>query len=64
MRRILLLGTLLYCASLCAGPAAWYRWRSEESPIDVCSQTSPGDGWVPVKGPYADALCKKPGNPG
>ena len=25
---------------------------------------APAEGWVIVKGPFADALCKKPGNPG
>ena len=65
MWRILLLsGAVFFCSSLWAGPAAWYRWHSAEGTVDICSQTSPGEGWVTVKGPFADALCKKPGNPG
>ena len=54
----------LCCSSLLlAGPAAWYKWHSPESNLDICSQTSPGDGWEIVKGPFEDALCKKPGVP-
>jgi hypothetical protein len=63
MKRVLFVATAFYCASLLAGPAPWYRWHSRDSDIDVCSQTSPGDGWVIVKGPYKDAVCKKPGVP-
>ena len=65
MRRILLLaGAALFCSYLWAGPAAWYRWHSKEGVVDICSQTSPGVGWVRVKGPFSDALCKKQGKPG
>ena len=59
----LVLTGLLYIAPLWAGPAPWYRWRSEESNVDICSQTSPGEGWVAAKGPYQDAVCKKAGVP-
>ena len=63
MKSIVLMATLLYCSTLWADAAPWYRWRSEESNVDICSQTSPGDGWVIAKGPYQDALCKKLGVP-
>ena len=53
----------LACASLCAGPAPWYRWRNAESNVDLCAQTPPGDDWVAVKGPYQDAVCKTLGVP-
>lgn len=59
----LLVGIALFCPGLEAGPAAWYKWRSVESDIDICSQISPGDGWVAVKGPFQDAVCKKQGVP-
>ncbi len=59
----LVLTGLLAVAPAWAEPAAWYRWRSEESNVDICSQTPPGEGWVAVKGPYQDAVCKKPGVP-
>ena len=52
----LFVGIALFCTGLEAGPAAWYKWRSVESDIDICSQISPGDGWVAVKGPFQDAV--------
>lgn len=63
MKRVFLVAVLATCSLVWAGPAAWYRWHSDEGGIDICSQTSPGDGWVPVKGPFSDALCKNPGTP-
>ncbi|MBP6710919.1 MAG: hypothetical protein KA150_06705 [Propionivibrio sp.] len=63
MKRVLYVAALVGCAVVWAGPAAWYKWHSAESAIDICSQTSPGDGWVPVKGPFSDALCRKQGVP-
>ena len=63
MKSIVLMAILLYCSSLWADAAPWYRWRSEESNVDICSQISPGDGWVIAKGPYQDAVCKKLGVP-
>lgn len=63
MKPIVFLCATLYCAALWAGPAAWYKWHSAESNFDICSQTSPGEGWVVVKGPFADAVCKKLGVP-
>lgn len=42
----LVLTGLLAVAPAWAEPAAWYRWRSEESTVDICSQTPPGEGWV------------------
>ena len=53
----------LYCSALFAGPAPWYRWRGPQADLDVCSQIAPAEGWVIVKGPFADALCRKPGLP-
>ena len=58
----------LICSALCcsfvwAEPAAWYLWRSPYADGSICSQISPGDGWVAVKGPYQDAGCKKTGVP-
>lgn len=64
MKRILFITAALYCTALFADPAAWYRWQSPEGGVALCSQISPGDGWVKVKGPYQDALCKKLGMPG
>ena len=63
MKRVILVAALATAAVVWAGPAAWYRWHSAEGGIDICSQTSPGEGWVPVMGPFSDALCKKAGAP-
>ena len=64
MKRILITTLIaLLGQSVWAIPAAWYRWQSPESDVIVCSQTSPGDGWVATKGPFQDAACKKLGDP-
>jgi len=63
MKRIVIISAVFLCSSSWAGPAAWYKWHSGDNDFDICSQTSPGDGWVPFKGPYEDALCKKLGVP-
>ena len=55
--------TACYGALVWADPAAWYLWRSPENPSAICSQLSPGDGWVVIKGPFQDGVCKKPGVP-
>ncbi len=55
--------TVCYGALVWADPAAWYLWRSPENPSAICSQLSPGDGWVVIKGPFQDGVCKKPGVP-
>lgn len=44
-----------------AGPAPWYTWRSKLDGKTVCTQTSPGEGWVQDGGPYKDARCAQPG---
>ncbi|MDE2430311.1 MAG: hypothetical protein KGM99_16430 [Burkholderiales bacterium] len=53
---LLILAPLLVLAA----PADWYRWRSKIDQSEVCSQTSPGDGWEKFSGPYRDARCEKP----
>ena len=54
------LGLGLYCASLLAGPAPWYIWRSKVDGARVCHQTPLGPGWEVVAGPYRDSHCEKP----
>ena len=59
-------GILLIAASgslAWAGPAAWYLWRSPYADGAICSQIAPGDGWVVIKGPYQDGVCRKTGVP-
>ena len=43
-----------------AGNAAWYRWEGRGASGFVCAQTSPGEGWKKIAGPYSDAACSKP----
>ena len=59
---------LALCIALCATaswakPAAWYLWRSPSADNFICAQVAPGEEWVVMKGPFKDALCKKPGEP-
>lgn len=42
-----------------AGNAAWYRWESRLEARMVCAQSSPGEGWKRVAGPYSDAACSR-----
>lgn len=53
---ILLLWT---SSAVFAAPASWYKWKSKIKEAEVCSQTSPGDGWERTAGPYRDGRCKK-----
>lgn len=60
MRRWVL-GLLCFaCLPVWAGGAAWYRWESRTSDAYVCAQTSPGEGWKQIAGPFRDATCSKP----
>jgi len=54
----------LYCSTLSAGPAPWYKWHSPVVDYEICLQFSPGDGWEVVKGPFQDSSCRKQGIPG
>jgi hypothetical protein len=49
----------LSCASLSAGPAPWYKWRSKIDGYLSCSQTPLGPGWKKDSGPYKDSRCEK-----
>ena len=46
--------------SLHAEPASWYKWRSKLNAHQVCSQTSPGEGWEQLPKAYSDARCERP----
>ncbi|NYE60768.1 hypothetical protein FHW58_001920 [Duganella sp. 1224] len=56
----LLLVLALCCASLAAGPAPWWQWRSKLDGTLACSQTPLGNGWEKAYGPFRDARCEKP----
>ena len=55
---------ILSCASVLAAPAPWYQWRSKLDGKEFCAQTSLGEGWEKISGPYKDARCEQPGVPG
>ncbi|MFJ5445371.1 hypothetical protein ACIKP9_03950 [Methylobacillus methanolivorans] len=55
--RLILLG-LIWAAPLAAAPAPWYLWQSKLDSKLVCLQTSPGHGWVQIKGPFKDNNCR------
>ena len=63
VRTAALVGAALFCSLTWADPAAWYLWRSPHAEGAICSQISPGEGWVVIKGPFQDGVCKKPGVP-
>lgn len=48
----------LFSLSVAAGPAPWYQWQSKLNGKLVCAQTSPGEGWVQLSGPYKDPRCQ------
>lgn len=63
--RLRLVTISLMLLGACAGgmsharPADWYLWQSKlEKDKTLCSQTSPGDGWEKLSGPYRDARCE------
>jgi hypothetical protein len=43
---------VLLISTAFALPAAWYKWKSKIKEAELCSQTSPGEGWERVAGPY------------
>lgn len=58
-RRVLLVLAIMFVKMSDAAPADWYWWRSKISEAQVCSQTSPGNGWERAGGPYWDARCER-----
>lgn len=43
-----------------AAPAPYFLWMSRIDGSRVCVQTSLGEGWQKMGGPYADSRCRKP----
>lgn len=56
---ILTIAALLACGAAFAAPAPWYLWKSTVDSKTFCSQTSPGDGWVRLQGPFDNGRCVK-----
>ncbi|MFZ6774679.1 hypothetical protein ACO0LB_18405 [Undibacterium sp. SXout7W] len=62
MRAIYFLSMVLlaaFSAASWSAPADWYKWRSKIDSVEICSQTSPGDGWERAAGPFRDPRCEK-----
>jgi hypothetical protein len=55
---------ILFCSAGVTGTAPWYKWRSKLNGEVICAQTSPGEGWEKVGGPYKNVRCDAPGLPG
>ena len=43
-----------------AAPAPYYLWMSKLDGSRVCAQTSLGEGWQRMGGPFKDSRCRKP----
>ena len=56
---VFLMVVALLSLSVLAAPAPWYKWRSKVDGETFCAQTSPGEGWEKLAGPYKDARCEK-----
>lgn len=59
-RLVLSLFLAIFVSNVFAQPAPWYKWSSKLNGKEFCAQTSPGDGWEKVSGPYQDARCENP----
>ncbi|MDF3933468.1 hypothetical protein [Pseudomonas citronellolis] len=60
MRPLLWLLPLIACLSAQAAPMPFYLWQSRLNGHLTCSQTSPGEGWARLSGPFSDAGCRQP----
>ncbi len=58
---LIIIGAFSFSAT--AQPAPWYKWQSKVNGRVFCKQTSPGEGWTKISGPYKDARCTKPASP-
>ena len=61
MRSLFLLvaSLLLISLSAVAAPMPFYKWQSKLDGRYACQQTSPGDGWQKIGGPFRDAGCRE-----
>lgn len=53
----------LICVYAFASGAAWYKWKNKFDGTILCAQTSPGETWVVIQGPFTESQCRKPGTP-
>jgi len=60
MRLFLLFLPLIASLAAQAAPMPFYLWQSRVDGHLTCSQTSPGEGWTRLSGPFSDAGCRQP----
>lgn len=53
----------LVCSAAFAAGAPWYKWQNRADGTILCAQTTPGETWYIVQGPFMESQCRKPGNP-
>lgn len=53
----------LVCVAAFAAGAPWYKWQNSFDGTILCAQTSPGETWHIVQGPFMESQCRKPGSP-
>ncbi|WP_207061829.1 hypothetical protein [Motiliproteus sp. SC1-56] len=58
MKKVFLAALLLLpCGPLAAAPAPWYLWQSKLDGRLLCIQSTPGEGWVRIGGPFRSSRC-------
>ncbi|MBD2838212.1 hypothetical protein ID144_14265 [Pseudomonas sp. JM0905a] len=60
MRLALLTLLLTLVAPSFAAPAPFFIWQSKLDGALTCAQTTPGEGWQRLGGPFRDAGCRVP----
>ncbi|MCY1289271.1 hypothetical protein D9M68_1009960 [compost metagenome] len=60
MRLALFSLLLILSAPGFAAPAPFFIWQSKLDGGLTCAQTSPGEGWLRLGGPFRDAGCRVP----
>lgn len=54
---------VLVCVAAYASGAPWYKWKNRYDNTILCAQTTPGETWYVVQGPFMESQCRKPGSP-
>ncbi|MGF6692620.1 hypothetical protein M2318_002692 [Metapseudomonas resinovorans] len=60
MRLALLTLLFALAAPSHAAPAPFFIWQSKLDGALTCAQTTPGEGWLRLGGPFRDAGCRVP----
>lgn len=56
---LLMLNGFWFSAAAASAPAPWFLWQSRVDGAYLCIQTTPGEGWVKIAGPYPKAQCHR-----